>query len=59
MKIVRLSLSDLDDCLAFIKNNKKDFTENKKSILTLINHAMKSSKPEIKPRLMELQKKCQ
>ncbi len=58
LKIARLSESDLEDCIAFATHNVDDFEKNRKAIFVLIKNAMKSATPDVKERLMELQKKC-
>lgn len=58
LKIVRLSQSDLDDCLAMINGNAPEFEQDRKKIVSLLKGAMKTASPEMKERLIELQKVC-
>ena len=59
LKLARLSQSDLEDCLAIIKHNPEEFKAHKKAITSLFKSALKDVTPDMKERLIELQRRIQ
>lgn len=54
LKISRMSQSDLDDCLAFVKKNRKEFEDQKKLIFPLLKKSLGHSSLEANGRIRAL-----
>jgi len=54
LKIARLTQSDLDDCLAFIKKNPDECKAQKQMITKILKDAIKNNSPEVRERSIAL-----
>jgi hypothetical protein len=55
LKLERLSETDLEDCIQFIKKHQTEYQENEKMIKKIISEKLKKASNENKQRLIDLQ----
>jgi hypothetical protein len=56
LKLARAAEADLNDCVTFLKHNPEEARALKKDLLKLIRNTIKSSPPEKKTRLVEIER---
>lgn len=54
LKIERLTMTDLEDCIHFIRVHKNEYETHKKKISKIINNKLKSATYELRERLNKL-----